>query len=154
LGLIGGLLADMFGPVDRGIAVAVFASATFVGPVAGPIVGGFIVMSHLGWRWTAWITMIMAGLFGIIGFVVIPETLSTVLLSRRAKKIRFETKNWAIHAKADEKQVDFKELAHNYLLKPFQMLVMEPILLLVTLYMGFIYGKKKRHGRLQMILGD
>jgi DHA1 family multidrug resistance protein-like MFS transporter len=37
----------MFGPVDRGIAVAVFASATFIGPVAGPIVGGFIVMSHL-----------------------------------------------------------------------------------------------------------
>jgi DHA1 family multidrug resistance protein-like MFS transporter len=37
----------MFGPVDRGIAVAVFASATFIGPVAGPIAGGFIVMSHL-----------------------------------------------------------------------------------------------------------
>ena len=34
-----------------------------------------------------------------------------------------------------------KELAHRYLLKPFQMLAMEPILLLVTLYMGFIYGK-------------
>jgi DHA1 family multidrug resistance protein-like MFS transporter len=38
---------SMFGPVDRGIAVAVFASATFIGPVAGPIAGGFIVMSHL-----------------------------------------------------------------------------------------------------------
>lgn len=37
----------MFGPVDRGIAVAVFASATFIGPVAGPIVGGFITMSYL-----------------------------------------------------------------------------------------------------------
>ncbi|THX97590.1 putative aldehyde reductase I [Aureobasidium pullulans] len=130
----------IFGPIDRGIAVAVFASATFVGPVAGPIVGGFITMSHLGWRWTAWITLIMAGFFGLIGFVVIPETLAPVLLSRRAKKIRFATKNWAIHAKADENEVNMKELAHRYLLKPFQMLAMEPILLLVTLYMGFIYG--------------
>ncbi|THY62428.1 MFS general substrate transporter [Aureobasidium pullulans] len=140
LGIVGGLLADIFGPIDRGIAVAVFASATFVGPVAGPIVGGFITMSHLGWRWTAWITLIMAGFFGLIGFVVIPETLAPVLLSRRAKKIRFATKNWAVHAKADENEVNMKELAHRYLLKPFQMLAMEPILLLVTLYMGFIYG--------------
>ncbi|CAD0029872.1 unnamed protein product [Aureobasidium pullulans] len=70
----------------------------------------------------------MAGFFGLIGFVVIPE------------KIRFATKNWAIHAKADENEVNMKELAHRYLLKPFQMLAMEPILLLVTLYMGFIYA--------------
>jgi len=140
LGIIGGLLADMFGPVDRGIAVAVFASATFIGPVAGPIVGGFIVMSHLGWRWTAWITLIMAMFFGIIGFIVIPETLAPVLLSRRAKKLRHETKNWALHAKADESEVNLKDLANRYLLKPFQMLAMEPILILVTLYMGFIYG--------------
>ncbi|KAH0289053.1 MFS general substrate transporter, partial [Aureobasidium sp. EXF-3399] len=140
LGIIGGLLADIFGPVDRGIAVAVFASATFIGPVAGPIVGGFITMSYLGWRWTAWITLIMAMFFGIIGFIVIPETLAPILLSRRAKKIRFATKNWAIHAKADENEVSLKDLAHRYLLKPFQMLAMEPILLLVTLYMGFIYG--------------
>jgi len=140
LGIIGGLLADMFGPVDRGIAVAVFASATFIGPVAGPIAGGFIVMSHLGWRWTAWITLIMAMFFGIIGFIVIPETLAPVLLSRRAKKLRHETKNWALHAKADESEVNLKDLANRYLLKPFQMLAMEPILILVTLYMGFIYG--------------
>jgi DHA1 family multidrug resistance protein-like MFS transporter len=26
-----------------------------------------------GWRWTAWITLIMAMFFGIIGFIVIPE---------------------------------------------------------------------------------
>ncbi|KAI4816168.1 MFS general substrate transporter [Aureobasidium sp. EXF-8845] len=140
LGIIGGLLADMFGPVDRGIAVAVFASATFIGPVAGPIVGGFIVMSHLGWRWTAWITLIMAMFFGIIGFIVIPETLAPVLLSRRAKKLRYKTKNWALHAAADENEVNLKDIANRYLLKPFQMLAMEPILLLVTLYMGFIYG--------------
>ncbi|KAH0353619.1 MFS general substrate transporter, partial [Aureobasidium melanogenum] len=140
LGIVGGLLADIFGPVDRGIAVAVFASATFIGPVAGPIVGGFITMSYLGWRWTAWITLIMAAFFGIIGFLLIPETLAPVLLSRRAKKIRFVTKNWAIHAKADENQVDLKDLAHRYLLKPFIMLAMEPILIAVTLYMSFIYG--------------
>lgn len=35
LAIVGGTLADMWGPVDRGVAVCVFAAATFVGPVLG-----------------------------------------------------------------------------------------------------------------------
>ncbi|GAB7337237.1 hypothetical protein MBLNU457_g2610t2 [Dothideomycetes sp. NU457] len=140
LAIIGGALNDFWDPVHRGIAVALFAGATFIGPVAGPIVGGFIVDSYLGWRWTEYITCIMAFFLGGIGFFIIPETFAPVLLQRRAKKIRFETRNWAIHAAADEQQIDFKHLATKYLLKPFQMLFLEPILILVTVYMGFIYG--------------
>ena len=140
LAIVGGLLADMFGPIDRGIAIAVFSGATFIGPVAGPIVGGFITMSYLGWRWTAWITAIMAFSFGIIGFIVVPETFGPLLLQQRAKKIRHQTKNWAIHSKMDESEVDLKEITEKYLLRPFTMLALEPILLLITLYMGFIYG--------------
>jgi MFS family permease len=42
LGIVGGTLADFFGPVDRGVAICVFASATFIGPIAGPIMGQVI----------------------------------------------------------------------------------------------------------------
>lgn len=35
LAIVGGLLADMFEPINRGIAIAVFSGATFIGPVAG-----------------------------------------------------------------------------------------------------------------------
>lgn len=34
LAIVGGALADFWNPVDRGVAVAIFASATFIGPVA------------------------------------------------------------------------------------------------------------------------
>ena len=34
-----GVIADMWDPVNRGIATSVFASAVFLGPVLGPIVG-------------------------------------------------------------------------------------------------------------------
>ncbi|RDW82201.1 MFS general substrate transporter-65 [Coleophoma cylindrospora] len=140
LAIVGGTLADFWGPVDRGVAVCVFAAATFIGPIAGPIMGGFIVDSYLGWRWTAWITLIMASFFGTIAFILAPETAHPTLLQQRAKKMRFEQKNWAIHAKADETEVDFKNMLHNYFLKPFMMLFREPILVLVTLYMALIYG--------------
>lgn len=140
LAIVGGALVDFFHPVDRGVAACIFAGATFVGPVAGPIVGGFITQSYLGWRWTAYITAIMGFFFGTLGFLIVPESHAPTILSARAKKIRYKTKNWAIHAKADESQVDFYNIVHVYLFRPFVMLIREPILLLVSLYLALVYG--------------
>lgn len=114
LAIVGGLLADLFDPVDRALAIAVFSGATSSGPVAGPIVGGFVTMSYLGWRWTAYLTAIMAFAFGLIGFLIIPETFAPTLLQARAKKIRHKTKNWAIHSKLDEHEVELEEIANTY----------------------------------------
>ena len=141
LAIVGGALNDFWGPVDRGVAICVFAGATFIGPAAGPIMGGFITESYLGWRWTQWITLIMTALFGTITFMVVPESFGPVLLQRRAKHIRYATRNWAIHAQADEKEVNLKEIGVKYLFKPFKMLMFEPILVLMTLYMSLIYGQ-------------
>lgn len=49
--------------------------------------------------------MIMAALFGTIGFFVVPESFAPVLLKQKANRLRHETKNWAIHAPIEEKQV-------------------------------------------------
>ncbi|KIM93298.1 hypothetical protein OIDMADRAFT_173323 [Oidiodendron maius Zn] len=140
LAIIGGAFVDFWNPVDRGVAMCVFSAATFIGPVVGPIMGGFITQSHLGWRWTAWITLIMAALFGAIGIFIVPETSHSRILQIRAQKIRLETKNWAVHAKADESPLDIHTLVSKYLLRPFTMLVQEPILLLISIYLAYIYG--------------
>ncbi|KAJ5193520.1 hypothetical protein N7449_009662 [Penicillium cf. viridicatum] len=140
LAIVSGILADMFEPVERGIAMAIFAAATFIGPVAGPIVGGFVTISYLGWRWTEYITAIWAFVMAGIGVLVIPETFEGTLLKQRARRLRTKTKNWALHAKVEEKVVSPRDITVRYLLRPFQMLLQEPILLLLTLYVGFIYG--------------
>ncbi|KAE9975932.1 hypothetical protein EG328_002918 [Venturia inaequalis] len=140
LGIVGGAMVDFWEPLDRGIAICIFSAATFLGPVAGPIAGGFITMSSLTWRWTEWLTMIMGFSFGLLGLFTIPETFAPVLLSRKAKKMRYETLNWALHARSDEQQVVPKDLVTKFLFKPFKMLLLDPILLLITLYMSLIYG--------------
>ena len=140
LAVIGGALADFWGPVERGFALGLFSGATFIGPVAGPIVGGFVTKSYLGWRWTAWLTLIMAAFFGIISWFICSESYAPVLLQRKASKRRHETKNWAIHAPMDENVVDIHEIIHKYLYRPAIMITTEPILILITLYMAFIYG--------------
>ncbi|CAD6442598.1 f42aebb5-e7a6-4ad3-be1c-b77f14329f51 [Sclerotinia trifoliorum] len=140
LAINGGALADFFGPVDRGVAVCVFAAATFIGPIAGPIGGNFITQSYLGWRWTAWLTLILAAGFGTFGLIFVPESSHPKILQQRAARLRFETKNWALHSKADEIKLDAHTIIQTYLFRPFIMLAQEPILLLITLYMALIYG--------------
>ncbi|KAJ6039461.1 hypothetical protein N7499_004424 [Penicillium canescens] len=111
----------------------------FVGPVAGPITGSFITL-FLAWRWTVYITATWAFAFSTIGFLTIPETFKVTLLSQHAKCQRTKTKNWAFHAKAEESVISTRDIEFRYLFRPFQMLFQEPILLLVTLYVGIIYG--------------
>jgi DHA1 family multidrug resistance protein-like MFS transporter len=43
--------------------------------------------------------MIIAGIVGLVGLIFLPETYAPVLLKRKATKLRFETKNWALHSK-------------------------------------------------------
>jgi MFS transporter, DHA1 family, multidrug resistance protein len=83
----------------------------------------------------------MASFFGTIGILIVPETSHSKILQSRAKKIRFETKNWAIHSQRDTININPKSLVNTYLLRPFEMLFREPILLLVTVYMALIYGE-------------
>lgn len=123
LAVVGGALNDIWDPLDRAYGVCAFAAGAFCGPVFGPILGGFVTDSHLGWRWTAWLTLIIAALFGLIGLVVIPETSASKILQTRAKQLRYETKNWALHAKADEDRISLKSIVNVYLMRPWIMLV-------------------------------
>lgn len=139
--IAGGVLADLWGPVERAYAVCAFATGGFTGPVAGPIAGGFMTQAPaLGWRWIAWLTLILAGVIGLIGVIVVPETSAPKILQARANRLRFETKNWALHSKADETRITLKSIFTVYLLRPFVMLWQEPGLALLTAYMSYLYG--------------
>ncbi|KAL2048871.1 hypothetical protein ABVK25_010877 [Lepraria finkii] len=140
LAIAGGGLADLYDTLPRGIAVAGFASATFLGPVLGPIVGGFVTMSHLGWRWTQWLLLILGMSSVMLYFFTVPETYSPVVLSQRAAKIRPESRTGAIQAEANKKQIDLRDLLRKYILKPWIMIAQEPILALITLHVGFVFA--------------
>ena len=106
----------------------------------GPIMGGFISMSYLGWRWNAYITLIVSLSFCVAGVFIVPETFGPSILHVKAQKIRMRTKNWAIHSSFDTTEVSMKSIVQVYLKRPYAMLFREPLLLLVTIYMSLIYG--------------
>src|SRR5437764_14743398 len=59
-----------------------FADALSI--LAGPIVGGFVFASR-GWRWTQWMTLILALAALLLG-VGLPETYQREIMRRRAKR--------------------------------------------------------------------
>ncbi|CAI7666990.1 unnamed protein product [Penicillium pancosmium] len=140
LAVVGGAMADIWDPVDRAVAIAMFSAATFLGPTLGPIIGGFVTDSYLGWRWTAWLTLIASSFFGLLALIIVPETYSPKLLQMRAARLRRETRNWALHSFLDEHEPSMSDIVYKYLLRPFQMLAMEPILICITIYLALVYG--------------
>jgi MFS family permease len=81
-----GCIADMFGPEHRGTAMSVFATALFLGPTLGPLIGGFL-SAAAGWRWLMGFLALYAGVLTAVRIVFVPETYPPVLLRARAKRL-------------------------------------------------------------------
>ena len=138
--VMGGYLSDFLPPVERGVAITIFLATTLIGPPVGAIIGEVLMANSLSWRWTAWLSLVLGVLFGTIGFLLLPETYLPVLEKRHAARLRQQTKHWALHSKLDEKPVSVHEFVVRYLSRPLVMLILEPILLLMTLYISFTFG--------------
>lgn len=101
--------------------------------------GGAICMSSLRWRWTQYISGLFIMVMVVIGVFVLDESYPAALLVTKARRLRHESGNWALHAKHEEWDVSLNEMAHKYLVRPFQLLA-TPICFLVALYASFVYG--------------
>ena len=134
------VFADIFNNEIRGLAVAVFSATVFMGPLLAPFIGGFIVDSYLGWRWTMYISAIMGFTAFILLIFFLEESYGPVVLVSKASELRRRTKNWGIHSKQEEIELDFKELLTKNISRPMRILFTEPIVLAITIYMSFIYG--------------
>lgn len=136
----GGAIADLFAAEDRGIAMSVYASAPFLGPSLGPIIGGFLGQSK-GWRWVEGLMGIFAGAFWVLQALTVPETYAPVLLRKRAEKLSEMTgKVYRTKKDIEDGQVELKEAYKVALSRPWLLLIFEPIVLLLTIYMAIING--------------
>ncbi|OAL70365.1 hypothetical protein A7D00_5331 [Trichophyton violaceum] len=135
----GGVLGDLWSPEERGVALIGYAISVVSGTVLGPITGGAIVQSSLGWRWTEYITGILTLFILILDSILLDETYPPALLVTKAQHLRYSTGNWALHARHEEWDVGFGEMANKYLVVPFQLLG-TPICFSVALYASFVYG--------------
>ncbi|KAJ5951925.1 uncharacterized protein N7479_010338 [Penicillium vulpinum] len=140
LAIVPAIYADIWKTESRGVAIAIFAMAVFVGPFASPFTGGFITMSYLGWRWTMYISSIMGWLATVLCVLFFKESYAPTVLVGKAAILRRQTHNWGIRARQEQIELDWNQLITNNFSRPFSILFTEPIVFLISLWMSFVYG--------------
>lgn len=133
-------IADVFNTYYRGYPVAIFCGASFGGPMVTPVFAGYIAYSFLGPRWVFYIMGIFSGACDLSYLLFGEETYPESLLINKAKELRERTGNWGIYAHQETLELDIKEIVVNTIGRPLYMLVTEPIVLLMSIYNGYVYG--------------
>ncbi|EGX52220.1 hypothetical protein TWF173_005218 [Orbilia oligospora] len=141
LALGGGILSDVWPPEQRGKGISMYSLAPLLGPAIGPIAGGWIVQSGLGWRWIFFIVSIADAVIQVLGLLFLQETYAPKLLEIKARRLRKETGNTHLHTpyEADEKR-KLSKILRKALVRPFILLGTQPIVQFMAAYMAFLYG--------------
>ncbi|CAL9737353.1 polyamine transporter 4 [Monosporozyma servazzii] len=134
MSIASGTIMDIFDVDEVSVAMTFFCLAPFMGPVISPIMSGF-ACQYQNWRWSQWILLFASGL--IFPFILImPETHKGIILKKRALKRNI-------------KLIQFNKRAQREFLKvtltitvfrPLKMLIVEPIVLVFSIYVAFIFA--------------
>lgn len=83
----GASIGDMYKPSKRAYGIGIWGISAVCGPVLGPLIGGFAVQAE-DWSWTIWELMWLSGFCLLIIIFFLPETSSSNILYRRARRLR------------------------------------------------------------------
>lgn len=86
--------------------------------------------------------MIFAGSCTALAILFLPETYAPVLLLKKTQLLRASDPEKYKEFYAEHEKQDFtpKGLLHRTVYRPVNMMAKEPILVLITIYMSFVYG--------------
>ncbi|KAG7093398.1 hypothetical protein E1B28_007080 [Marasmius oreades] len=139
--MVGGTVADIWRPDERGLPMALFALTAIGGTGLGPLYGGWIEMNQkLGWRWIQWIQMMNTGLMFVLIPIVMKETRSSIILTRLAKRIRKETGNLRFRARVEDERANLRTLIYISCTRPVHLMFTEPVVASFSLWIGFAWG--------------
>jgi len=129
--------ADMFAPRDRALPGSLQLFAPFLGPAIGPFVGGFVTQGH-GWKWSQYaLTIILVAAY--LPVWLLEETYLRVILARRQKAAEGAV---AVDDGTPKPKASTLLLGVLFitLLRPMKMLVTEPIVIFLSMYVAFNFA--------------
>jgi DHA1 family multidrug resistance protein-like MFS transporter len=133
-----GVLADLWNPVERGVAMAAFSCMVWVGPAVGPITSGFLNLKE-DWRWSFYVLLWLGA--GTLPFLfTIPETYAPVILRHKARRIRkariagYEE----VKAPIEDSGMSLFAIYKVALIRPW-IILFDPISFLCAIYIAVVY---------------
>lgn len=100
--------------------------------------GGFAAQAN-GWRWPIYELIWISGFAFVFLSILLPETLDSTILLKRAKRLRKLTGNPNLRSQSEIDQANMKksEVIYEALVRPF-LLLAEPAVFFFNLYIGLV----------------
>lgn len=126
------IVGDMFVQGERGLPLAMVGLPPLIGPVAGPVIGGYLTQRE-GWRWAFWLGAIAGGVCELAFIAFFRETYEPRILRNKVRRLRKETGNEDLRCKYD-KENDSQDVGRILLescTRPIRMLFSTPVVALL-----------------------
>ncbi|EMD00623.1 hypothetical protein BAUCODRAFT_177171 [Baudoinia panamericana UAMH 10762] len=139
---LGGTIADLYTAHHTGYPMSVFLWAA----VGGSSIGFFLlsfVAQYRPWYDIFWALLgISGGCWGVMSACLLycGETRHSVILRRRANRLRKQTGDTTFDVPDDYRRTDFSTLMRVTQTRPFRFLLHEAIIFMGALYNGYLYG--------------
>ncbi|WRT66787.1 uncharacterized protein IL334_003750 [Kwoniella shivajii] len=142
--VVAGTVSDIYPPNKRGPPMGFFTLSVVLGPGLGAATMCWAEANpHLEWRWISWIQMIALAAYLPIAFLVLRETRASVLLRRKAKKLRIERgmlDGGRYTARSEVDKEEFWAAMRRSLSRPILFLMMEPIVTFFAIWAALVWG--------------
>ena len=135
----GGSLSDLWTIEERTYSVPAFMIIVIWGSLLAPVVGGWMAQNDsLSWRWIDWVTLTLTGAIFVFTVLFQPESYAPILLVWKAKHIRNINGDERYKADVEVNQASLMRRFRQAIWRPFTLLVTEPILMFVAVYLIFV----------------
>ncbi|SJX65825.1 related to multidrug resistant protein [Sporisorium reilianum f. sp. reilianum] len=139
--MVGGTISDIWSSSERGQPMALFAMGAIFGTGIGPVWAGWVEQRQsLAWRWIQYIQAIYTGFILVLLLLFLRETRGSIILTRRAARLRSTTGDQRYKARAELERASVSVLIQNSLTRPLVFLVKEPIVTFFSLWIAFTWG--------------
>jgi DHA1 family multidrug resistance protein-like MFS transporter len=137
----GATVGDIYTPKKRVYGMTLWGAFAVLSPATAPIAGGFAAHAK-SWRWTIWEVMWLGSFTLILLFFFFPETSSSNILYRRARRLRKATgdKRLKSQSEIEAEHMTGRDIAIDVLVRPFTLNFQEPIVFILNLYIALIYA--------------
>ncbi|BGP30830.1 hypothetical protein JCM10296v2_002587 [Rhodotorula toruloides] len=137
----GATMGDIFPVQHIAIAIGAWSVGAISGPIFGPVIGGFAA-EQMNWRWPFLELLWISSTVLFIVFLLLPETMESTILIRRAERLRKLTGNPLLRAPAELSHAGELKLARlltETIGRAFR-LMLEPALAVAHSYLALVYA--------------
>ncbi|PYI10972.1 MFS general substrate transporter [Aspergillus sclerotiicarbonarius CBS 121057] len=131
--MVGGIVVDIFHASNRNTPMALFSWAALFGTGLDPLVGGFIG-EDTTWRWIFYIQIIVAGAITLAVLIFFRETRGP---APSPEKVTMPNR-WNVAA--EKEHASILDMIRTSLLRPFTMLLTEPVVFFFSLWAAFSWS--------------